>query len=60
MYVKPAPGKQVRMPYPPYEYMPEAGGNVPMTPYWARRLARHDVVFADDLEQPQSKKKVKE
>jgi len=48
MYVKPAPNRQVRMPYPPYPLMPEAGGNVPMNPYWSRRLVAGDVVFADD------------
>lgn len=50
--LKPAPGRQVRMPAPPYELMPEAGCNVPMTPYWARRVRARDAVPADDLPAP--------
>lgn len=46
MYVKPAPGRQVRYPEPPYELMPPEGGNVSGSQYWLRRLVKGDVVFA--------------
>lgn len=46
MYVKPAPGRQVRYPEAPYELMDANGGNVAETQYWLRRLVKGDVVFA--------------
>jgi len=47
-YVKPAEGRQVRMPTSPYPLMAEAGGHVAMDPYWVKRLVRGDIVFAED------------
>lgn len=52
MYVKPAPNRQVRMPYPPYAFMGEAGANVPPNTYWAKRFADGSIVFADDPNAP--------
>ena len=61
-YLKPAAGRQVRIPRPPYPLMPEAGLNVDPSPYWAKRLVKGDVVPAEKPEpaKPAKGKAVKE
>ena len=55
MRVKPAHGRQVRIPEFPYPFLSENGGNVPETPYWFRRLVRGDCVLVEDSPAPEPK-----
>lgn len=43
VHVRPAEGRQVRMPERGQALMPAEGGEVPRNVYWARRLAVGDV-----------------
>jgi hypothetical protein len=43
MKVKPAAGRAVRHPTPPYELLPAEGREVPDNQYWRRRIRDGDV-----------------
>lgn len=67
MKVKPAEGRQVRMPDPPYRVIEDTDViNVPESNYWLRRLVKGDVVLVDDapveapITTPKKSKKGKE
>lgn len=57
MFVKPAPGRNVRDPVSK-QHLPEAGREVPETTYWLRRLACGDVVLVQVVQIPDSKEEV--
>jgi hypothetical protein len=54
MFVQPAPGRLVRDPVSKRE-LPKAGGEVPETSYWLRRLACGDVLEVVQIPIPDSK-----
>lgn len=47
LLIRPAEGKQIRRPEPPYEYLPSEPTPVMEHPYWWRRLSRGDVLLCD-------------
>ena len=55
LYVRPAPGRMVRMPERPYPFMEDAPRRVPVTNYWLRRLAAGDIVLVDENPQQDDK-----
>lgn len=61
MFVKPNPNKKVGgqklKVFDPArrEFLPDAGRDVPKTPYWQRRLSVGDVVLADAAKAPAKK-----
>lgn len=57
LYVRPAPGRKVRMPDRPFPYMQDEPMLVPPTNYWLRRLAAGDVVLVDPEKDAKGKKK---
>lgn len=63
MFVKPNPNKKVGgqklKVFDPArrEFLPDAGRDVPKTPYWQRRLNVGDVVLAEAVEAPAKKAK---
>ena len=54
MRVKPAKGRQVRHPEPPYLFLSEDGENVPESQYWLRRLVKGDTVLCEDPPAPKA------
>lgn len=49
MRIKPAQGRQVRLPDPPYRVIEDTDIiNVPESNYWLRRLVKGDVVLVAD------------
>jgi hypothetical protein len=47
MFVKPAPGRLVRLPDHPYSFIPADGMNVPDSPYIRRRLVWGSLVLCE-------------
>lgn len=45
-YVVPVNGARIRQPERKFAFLPESGANVPLTPFWSRRLAAGDVAEA--------------
>ncbi|MBV9750586.1 MAG: DUF2635 domain-containing protein [Acetobacteraceae bacterium] len=45
LFVIPAPGRTVRMPRVPREFLPAGGGLVPDDAFWRRRLVAGDVLL---------------
>ncbi|MEM9369556.1 MAG: DUF2635 domain-containing protein [Pseudomonadota bacterium] len=46
--LKPAPGRKVRKPEPPYAHLATDGEPVEFSSYWRRRLAEGDVLAVPD------------
>lgn len=60
MFIKPAPGVQVRYPPPNQRrVLPESGAGVPEESYWLRRLRAGDVVLAEQIPDSSTQGEVK-
>jgi len=47
LLIRPAEGRQIRRPEPPYGFLPDEPAAVMEHPYWWRRLSRGDVILCD-------------
>ncbi len=52
MFVKPAPGLNVRLPDNPRAFLPDDGAEVERNSFWMRRLSEGDVVAAAKQKKP--------